>query len=205
MWEEGQNGGGHTGREKEEGVRVRLPGILKVWVCFWQQGLVIQKQLSESAERRNKRLQQHSLLQPWGFKEGQVRHPSSQIKLRSQRKKRRGGERERERKERLPQTGFCSLSQRRGRGTHSGQWVTEDPHLQGGRAVFTLRSVSGEVHLGLIKTDNYIMWVSATGKRINIFTVTRRFTGLHWRGHLNVIIPTNPGNSIHTVVQRDTD
>lgn len=62
--------------------------------------------------------------------------------------------------------------------------------------MFTLCSVFGEVHLGLTKTDNYIMWVSGTGSRINVFIekMTRKFTGLHWRGHLNIIITAYPSH-----------
>lgn len=58
--------------------------------------------------------------------------------------------------------------------------------------MFTLRSVSEEVHLGLTKKDNYIMWVSATGSRIN--KMASQVTGLHWRGHLNIIKTVYPGN-----------
>lgn len=71
-----------------------------------------------------------------------------------------------------------------------------ESHLQGGRAVFTLCSVSDEVHLGLTKKDNYIMWVSATGSRINIFIekTASQVPDLHWRGHFNIIIITTyPG------------
>lgn len=51
-----------------------------------------------------------------------------------------------------------------------------------------LCSVLDELRLGLTKKDNYIMWVS--GSRINIFVgkMASQVTGLHWRGHLNIII-----------------
>ncbi len=63
--------------------------------------------------------------------------------------------------------------------------------------MFTLRSVSDVVHLGLTKKDNYIMWVSATGSRINIFMekMAGQVIALHWRGHLNIIITVYCGNA----------
>lgn len=68
--------------------------------------------------------------------------------------------------------------------------------MVGGGVVFTLCSVSDEVHLGYTKKDNYIMWVSATGSKINIFIEKKsgKVTGLHWRGHFNITITSYPGN-----------
>lgn len=62
--------------------------------------------------------------------------------------------------------------------------------------MLSLCSVLEEVHLGLTKKDNYIMWVSVTRSGNSIFVVkmASEVTSLHWRGHLNIIITTYPGN-----------
>lgn len=62
--------------------------------------------------------------------------------------------------------------------------------------MFTLCSLSKEVQLGLTKKDNYIMWVSPSGSRINMFIekMASQVTALHWRRHLNIVITTYPGN-----------
>lgn len=112
VWEEGQNWWRQL--EREEGSGVKLPGILQF--CFvLSAGLVIQKQLTLSLSlnlRGVKRSVRHeqSLLQPWGFREGQVRHPLSQIQLQGHRNKRGEVEREKERETEGGQspTRFCS-------------------------------------------------------------------------------------------------
>lgn len=57
VWVEGQNWRGHAGRKRQvvKERRVQESGYLEYFslVLFRQQGLVIQKQLSESVERRN--------------------------------------------------------------------------------------------------------------------------------------------------------
>lgn len=73
MWEEGQTWGGHTGRERG-GFKSQVTWNSLVGLVFVSRARSLENN-SESAVLRNKTLHQHSLLQPWGFKEGGSQAP----------------------------------------------------------------------------------------------------------------------------------
>lgn len=55
--------------------------------------------------------------------------------------------------------------------------------------------MTDEAHLGLTRKDNYIMWVSATGSRINVMKIGQ-IPDLHRMNMMNNIMIIHPGNEL---------
>lgn len=192
MWEEGQNWRGHTGKKRQKvgeggGLKRQSPGIVQF--CFVR-GLGHPKTTLNVLSVSGYRIQHfRTYYNPVEGEESLVRQHSGQIQLHSQRKKW-------ERDYSKPVFVVLSSREREGERTKKKDRQQESPTSgRGGSFYSLLCSVLDEVHLNYSTKDNYIMWVSATWGKSNIFIKGKsgQLTGWPQRGHLNITIISYPG------------